>query len=300
MALTTLLNHPGVRLDSGRHGKRFQLALYYALASGNQPDLNAAFATAMTLASPNGVANVAQPRVAALMSEWSDGEALGIVGLSLEAMHPDARVLTGKRGGPVRLAKEDRLALVQSKPNSLSVPGLPRAINQLHKADLVIGDDGGYWWTGVSVKSTDSLPTPLNGVTVGAWEDRRSTGLDVIDAGRVVNGSPTSMPTVRIGSVGGPLRVVEEAELVLEVLRDSTADGRPPRKGSPEAGDLIRVLHTHLNEDVLSALDALDSIRGDSHASVQFVDVSASAQATEDPVGLVADLATQRVSDILS
>lgn len=78
-----------------------------------------------------------------------------LISTDIDLVTDDSRVLSGKRGQPVKLKKQmNTLAAAFRRPSTR--PNLPQSIRGLWKADLFLGSPGPDHWVGTSVKINPS------------------------------------------------------------------------------------------------------------------------------------------------
>jgi hypothetical protein len=108
--------------------------------------------------------DVSQPRSSLLLLESRRDRAAALIDAAQQVVPDGARLVTGQRGQPPLLTEARLSALAAAFRGSASGALLPPSISGLHKADLLLGNDDGSRWVGVSVKSGNARPSVDSGV----------------------------------------------------------------------------------------------------------------------------------------
>ncbi len=132
------------KANHGDLGVAFEYAVHDAIVSGTHVVLG-------RVADALSLCNISRGRPASILFAMEKGGSKQLVETQRDLITPESRVLSGKRGQPVKLQRYmNQLAAAFHRPSTRLA--LPRSIQGLWKADLFLGSTEPDHWVGTTIK----------------------------------------------------------------------------------------------------------------------------------------------------
>lgn len=159
--------------DTGLSGKVLEYTIHAAVNAGHPDVINPINEAAALLGLLDGVSSSTL-----LLMEGTTERRAAMIDAVQRRVAGGARVMTGLPGQPPLLTDArvaDLYASFRDEPTSLAP-----AIRQLGKADLLLSDDVGGRWLGVSLKSRRSAPERHAGIALAVTADSKTPVTEIV------------------------------------------------------------------------------------------------------------------------